>query len=237
MFHSCQLSSEQAAMFQLAKTLHVLAVGLWFGMAVIFSLPVALSLFATFERLTEDEQRPAWLPLPDLYDKDPRAWSSPPSGIAKPPFETVSDVRKEQGSRAAGAAVGPMFDWYFLLQGACAVVALATALPWSRAEPGVRAHRLRVIVLMLAFLTVLVGWPLERKVSELRGPRNEATDALLQAAPDIPESVYREAVEARQAFGMWHGFSTTLNLGTIALVTVAMALAARLPNGRMKAEG
>jgi hypothetical protein len=28
---------------------------------------------------------------------------------------------------------------------------------------------------------------------------------------------------------MWHGISTTLNLGTIILVTVAMALAAHLP--------
>jgi hypothetical protein len=33
---------------------------------------------------------------------------------------------------------------------------------------------------------------------------------------------------------MWHGISTTLNLGTIALVTVAMALAARLPQAKSK---
>jgi hypothetical protein len=125
-----------------------------------------------------------------------------------------------------------MFDLYFLLQGVCAVIALATALPWSRAEPGVRAHRLRVGVLILALATVLVGWPLERKVSELRGPRNAATDALLQAAPDISESLYREAVEARKRFGAWHGVSTTLNLGTIALVTIAMAQVARLPTPR-----
>jgi hypothetical protein len=216
-------------MVQLGKTLHVLAVGLWFGMALFFSFPVALSLFATFERSTEHEQRPTWLPLPALYDKDPLTWTPPPPG-AKKPFESVSDVRKEQGSRVAGAAVGPMFDWYFLLQGACAVIALATAMPWARDESSVRVHRLRVIILMIAFLTILLGWPLERKVSELRGPRNDATDALLQAAPDISENLYRETVEARQAFGMWHGLSTTLNLGTIALVTIAMALAARLPH-------
>jgi hypothetical protein len=216
-------------MFQFTKTLHVLAVGLWFGMAVFFSFPVALSLFATFERISESRQRPAWFPRSELYATDPTTWTPPPAGIDKPPFETARDVEKEQGSRAAGAAVGPMFDGYFLIQGACAVLALGTALPWSRLEPGVRAHKLRVAALILAFLTVLAGWPLQRYVSELRGPRNEKTDVLLQAAPTIPENVYREAVAARRAFGMWHGISTTLNLGTIALVTVAMGLAALLP--------
>ena len=215
-------------MFQLTKTLHVLAVGLWFGMAVFFSFRVALSLFATFERISEAQQRPAWFPRSELYATDPATWTPPPADIAKP-FETVRDVEKEQGSRAAGAAVGPMFDGYFLLQGACAVLALGTALPWTRVEPGVRAHQLRVAVLVLAFITVLAGWPLEHYVSELRGPRNEKTDALLQAAPNISENVYREAVAARKAFGMWHGISTMLNLATIMLVTVAMGLAARLP--------
>jgi hypothetical protein len=215
-------------MFQLSKTLHVVAVGLWFGMTVFFSFPVALSLFATFERVAEQEPRPEWFPSSPQYDKDPSTWTPPPVGI-KPPFATAADVRKEQGSRAAGAAVGPMFDWYFLLQGACAVVALAMALPWSRIEPGVRAHRLRGVVLVFAFLTVLVGWPLERKVSDLREPRNAATDALLRAAPNISDSHYRDAAEARKAFGTWHGISTTLNLATLLLVLAATMLAARLP--------
>ena len=215
-------------MFQLTKTLHVLAVGLWFGMAVFFSFPVALSLFATFERVAEEDPRPVWFPRATLYDTDPRGWTPPSAGVAKP-FETIQDVRKEQASRAAGAALGPMFDWYFLVQGACAVVALTAALPWSRVEPGARVHRLRVVILILAFVTVLVGWPLERKVSELRGPRNAATEAVLQAAPSISADLYCHAAEARRAFGMWHGFSTMLNLGTIALVTIVMALAARLP--------
>jgi hypothetical protein len=222
-------------MFQLTKALHVLAVGLWFGMAVFFSFPVALSLFATFERVAEQEPLPDWFPNSPLYDKDPSTWTPPPAGV-KPPFATAADVRKERGSRAAGAAVGPMFDWYFLLEGACAVVALATALPWSRIEPGVRAHRVRVGVLILAFLTVLAGWPLERKVSELREPRNAATDALLRAAPDTSEGLYREAGDARRAFGTWHGVSTTLNLATILLVMAATALAARLPNTSIRGD-
>jgi acyl phosphate:glycerol-3-phosphate acyltransferase len=221
-------------MFQFTKTLHVLAVGLWFGTAVFFSFPVALSLFVTFQRVADEDPRPAWFPRASLYDTDPRGWSPPPAGIANP-FDTIRDVHNEQASRAAGAAVGPMFDWYFLVQGACAVVALSAALRWSRAEPDVRVHQLRVALLILAFSTVLVGWPIERKVSELRGPRNATTDVLLQAAPSIPDDVYRAAVEARRAFGMWHGFSTTLNLGTTAIVTLVMALAARLPNSPLVA--
>jgi hypothetical protein len=37
------------------------------------------------------------------------------------------------------------------------------------------------------------------------------------------------AESARAEFGRWHGYSLLLNLLTVLLVTVAMALAARLP--------
>jgi hypothetical protein len=216
-------------MVQLTKSIHVLALGLWFGTAVFFSFVVAFSLFGTFDTIAQQEPRPVWFPLAPLFNQDPTTWTNSTGGSQKPIFETAADVRKEQGTRAAGWAIGPMFDWYFLFQGVCGVLALATALPWSRVEPHVRAHKLRVIVLLVAFATVVGGWPLERAVSALRGPRDETTDALLRAAPAIPESVYQKAVDARQTFGAWHGFSTLLNLSTVALVTVGMALAARLP--------
>jgi hypothetical protein len=221
---------EVPGMRQFTKTIHVLAVGLWFGASVFFSFPVALSLIQTFE--TEGKKpgsdRPPWFPLPARYNQDPATWNVPDS---EPPlFQSAEDVRKEQGVRAFGVAVGPVFGWYFLLQGICGFLALGTALPWSRAEPGVKAHRLRVLVLLLALVTVLAGWPLEKFVSGLRGPRNEATDALLKAAPDVPKSVYDEAVASRRAFGTWHAVGLFLNFGTIALVTVGMALTARLPN-------
>jgi hypothetical protein len=217
-------------MLQLTKTLHVLAVGLWFGMAVFFSFPVALSLFATYERIAQQEPRPVWFPTGHEYDQDPGAWNySPSADESRRIFQGAANVRREQGVRAAGAAIAPLFDWYFLFQGACAILALITALGWPRAEPHVRAHRLRVIVLLVAFATVAAGWPLERQVSALRVPRDAATDALLQAAPNISAAVYEQAAAARSAFGAWHGVSTLLNLGTIALVTVAMALTARLP--------
>jgi len=107
---------------------------------------------------------------------------------------------------------------------------LLTALRFLSAKPAAKVHKARLIVLILANLLMLAGLGLERKVSRLRGPRNDLTDKLLQAAPDIPAELYREAVAARQAFGMWHGISTLLNLSTIILVTIAMALAARLPS-------
>jgi hypothetical protein len=214
-------------MLQLSKTLHVLVLGFWFGMAVFFSFPVALLLLKTFEGIAQREPRPSWFPLTLEFQQDPAAWKGP--ATQKPLFENAQQVRKEQGTRAAGAAVGPLFDWYFLLQGACGVLTVATALPWSRSQPHVRAHRVRVIVLLLALVTVVAGWPLERMVSALRDERNKATDALLQTAPDIPDSVYAEAVDARATFGRWHFYSLMLNFGTITLVTVGMALTARLP--------
>ena len=49
----------------LARVLHVLAVGLWFGMGVFFTAVVAFSLFGSFERLAEETARPLWFPLAD----------------------------------------------------------------------------------------------------------------------------------------------------------------------------
>src|SRR6516164_5491862 len=108
-------------MFSLAKVIHVLAVGLWFGAGMFFTFVVGLSLFDTFEKETARpaDQRPFWLPVPPELEK------SPPSARFPDP------LRKEQGSRIAGAAVGPMFRPYYILQVACGELALLTALAWS----------------------------------------------------------------------------------------------------------
>src|SRR5262249_54505990 len=93
----------------------------------------------------------------------------------------------------------------------------------------------------LALATVVLGWPLERKLSELRVERNEASDAYLfnKASRDSKPHVQAAAVGAnfkaeadtlRAEFARWHLYSLVLNLGTVLLVTVAMALAAQLPN-------
>jgi acyl-phosphate glycerol 3-phosphate acyltransferase len=203
---------ETTAMQLLAKTIHVLALGLWFGAAVFFSFVVAPSLFASFEAAAElpRDQRPVWFPAAERF--------------------TGETVRKEQGTRAAGFAVGPLFAYYFLLQGICGFTAVLTALGWSRAEPGSRVHRLRLLVLLAALMTVLVGWPLERKVTELRAERHDAADAALKAPQDTQLAAL--AQEKRAEFGRWHLYSLGLNLLTILLVGVGMALAARLPTDR-----
>jgi acyl-phosphate glycerol 3-phosphate acyltransferase len=207
---------ESPAMTQLAKILHLLAVGLWFGTVVFFTLAGLLE-FQTFEQLTAApaQERPAWLPVPAPYDKE-----LPMEGFPRP-------LRKEQGSRLFGAVVGPLFPWYHGIQIGCALVALVTALAWVR--PGARVHRARVWVLVAGLTSVLVGWWLYYKVEDLRVKRNGPTDAVL-AAPAPPGPLLLQAAEARAAFGQWHGYSLVHNLLTLALVTTSMVLAASLPS-------
>jgi acyl-phosphate glycerol 3-phosphate acyltransferase len=211
------------AMDLLTKTLHVLAVGLWFGMAVFFSFPVALALFDSFESVAQSNQRPSWFPLPPEYKQ--------------------ADLQKEQGTRAAGYAISPMFDQYFLWQGICGFVAALTALSWKRAEAGKRVHGIRIAVVLLAVTTVVLGWPIERTVSQLRQDQNGLADRLLdkiRGAPAIADTAARQDVERARAdydakhheFVVWHLWSLLLNMVTVLLVTITMALAAQLPPHR-----
>src|SRR5262249_20062954 len=139
-------------MTTLSKILHTLTVGLWFGSAVFFSLVVAPTLFSRFEMLAVQP--------PELH----KWWFESRIDLSKP---ELADFRTEQGSRAAGVAISPMFDWYFLLQGVCGVVAMATALRWSMADPASKVHRWRSVLLIAAVATVVIGWPLERYVHVL----------------------------------------------------------------------
>jgi Na+-driven multidrug efflux pump len=129
-----------------------------------------------------------------------------------------ADFDKEMGTRLAGVAVGPLFDWYFPLQIMCGFLAVTTGLAFSQVEPSRRLHRVRNLVLLLAILTVVVGWLVSDYVGELRLERYSSN-------PTVAES-------AKAAFGAWHGISLTLNMVTIGLVTVATALAAQLPQNR-----
>lgn len=174
---------DSSTLRMLARVLHVLAMSLWFGGGVFFSLVAAPQLFATFQSFIN--ARPEYLPLP-------------------------TDLNEDRANRLAGAAVGPMFPPYFALQGACGLVALATALAFARREPESRVHRVRFVVLAIAMAGVLAGWPLVAKVSELR--------------------VARYADESlRGAFGMWHGISLLLNFVVLGLVGIGAALVAALP--------
>lgn len=205
-------------MYALARVLHVSSVGLWFGTAVFFSFVVGLTLFATFERLSSlpREQRPLWLPLPDVLDRD------------RPSPAFPDPLRKEQGSRLAGAAVGPMFLWYYGLQVACGVVALLTALAWTGAG---RAGWFRVGVIALALAGAGLGWWVERQVEGLRVVRSATSDAVLEGRAPATEA---DAIRAE--FGRWHTISLGLNLLTVGLVLIALVLAAFLPAPRGAAD-
>ena len=206
---------ETSTVSTLGKTLHVLSLGLWSGTGVFFTFFVALPVFGAFEALAERPKnlRPHWFPLPDLY-----AGKSPGPRFPDP-------LRREQGARAAGAAVGAVFGYYYGVQVACGAVAAVTALGW-RSRGG--AHTLRAWVLLAALSLAAAGWGVQRFVEGMRLSRNERTDiALLTSPPDSAQ--IRAAEEARAEFDRWHGMSVVLNLATLALATVGMALAARLP--------
>ena len=203
---------EHLLMQQFNKSIHLLVLGLWFGMSVFFTFVAAPSLFNTFEKLGESKKRESWFPRPMMYnDVKDLAINAP----------------KEQGTRAAGYAVGPIFLWYFAIQGICGFIALATALAWMNVNDGSRVHRWRVNVIIAAVALVLIGWPLERHVSELRLPRNANMEQYLLAPADEEREEAMRA--ARSEFGMWHGFSLLANLGAIACVTIALAMAGNLP--------
>lgn len=190
-------------MLSLLRVTHVLAVALWFGSVAFFTV-AGLLIFQSFQDISAlpADQRPLWLPLPELYSGES------PDGFPNP-------LRLEQGSRAAGIAVGGIFPFYYATQAGCGVVALLTALALGRGDEG-RGHGVRVILCGLALATVLGGWWLERRVAELRVPRNELTDQAL-ASPST--GLVAEAREARATFGRWHGFSLIQNFVTLALAT------------------
>jgi len=210
---------ETTTMLILIKTVHVLALGLWFGSVVFFTFVVGLSLFSTFEEWSNKPaaERPLWLPLPPEYAKD-----RPSEQFSKP-------LCKEQGSRVAGAAVGPMFTWYFGIQAVCGLLALATASSFccGTASSGT-IDKVRMAVLLLGVLSVGAGWWLEREVEARRVPRNELSDEVLKSAAPTAEQV-QQASAARADFGRWHLYSLMANFLTLILVTIAMALAAQLP--------
>jgi hypothetical protein len=202
-------------MFSVVKIVHVLAVGLWFGAGLFFTFAVAPLLFITFEKetATPPAERPFWLPAPPELEKS-----------AKDPM-FPAPLRKEQGSRIAGTAVGPIFFPYYILQAVCGALCLLTALVWYGAGA---LHRRRVVVLLLALAGVAAGWWIEREVEALRTKRAEARDVFLKS--DAPSA--EQEVAARDAwveFAVWHNRSLTANFSTLALVTVAMGMAAFLP--------
>ncbi len=208
---------ETPAMLHLSKILHVLSLGLWFGTVIFFSFVVGLNLFETFERIAAEApaEREVWFPMWNAYDGP-----SPDPAFPDP-------LRKEQGTRAAGVAIIPLFRWYFGIQAICALLATATA--WSWVRKGVAGvHINRACVLLAALVSVVMGWQLMRGVEVVRKLRNDAFDGMVRQSLPNDEEV-RTAVEARQMFARFHLYSLGLNMVTVLLVTIAMAQAAYLP--------
>lgn len=205
-------------MLHFSKILHVLALGLWFGTVIFFTFVVGLNLFGTLEAVAAEPpaDRPLWFPVWDSYDG-----KSPDPVFPEP-------LRKEQGTLAAGVAIHPLFQGYFAIQAVCALLATATALAWRNAGSE-RGHRLRLVILLAALLTVGIGWWLDRVVEEMRVPRNDTFKAMVSHSPPREADV-NAAVAARKTFVQWHLYSLGLNMLTVLLVTIAMAQAAYLPS-------
>ncbi len=149
-------------MFLFTKTVHVLALGLWFGSVVFFSLSGYL-IFEEFKKevaaAEQKHQWPGWFVLPE---------DAPDLATTKLP-ELLS---KERASRAFGVAVSPLFAWYFGIQMVCAFLSYGTALSWQKGREKDKVQSWRAWLLLVALLCTLAGWWLEGKVSDLREPRN-----------------------------------------------------------------
>jgi acyl-phosphate glycerol 3-phosphate acyltransferase len=208
---------ESPAMLTFTKTIHVLALGLWFGSVVTFTF-IGASLFDTFIKLTAEAERPFWLPVPAQLEKEP------------PSKRFYEPLRREQGSRIFGKAVGPLFVPYFGLQTVCGLLAAGTALGWSRSYP-TKLHKARTLILLLAVATIAAGWWLDFEVNARRDVRESTSDAVLTNVSWSNARLLAEADAAREDFGRWHTYSLIANFLTLVLVTSAMALAAQLPAG------
>jgi len=214
-------------MLLFTKIVHVLAVGLWFGTTIFFTFVVGLSLFHTFWTLSDSDPRPGWFPLAHLYDTDPATWTG---SRETPVFKDTKELRREQGSRVAGAAVEPLFQWYMLIRIVCAMLAMVTALSWFILKTSGRTLRLvRVVVLGTAFMSMAWGAYLEQQVHFLRETRDRTTDAVLFQAPNVSADTMTAAATARENFARLHFYSLMASFLTVLLVTIAMGLAACLP--------
>lgn len=181
----------------LLRVLHVLALGFWFGGAGFFNFIVAPTHNRTFKEvvLTAPNDRTAGQPLV--------------------PLGTPQETKEQLASALFGAAVGPVFPQYFLMETICGTIAFVTALAWWNADGGRRVHRIRVLVVGLALVSVLIGWPISDHVADLRIARLSADRAAAEAA--------------KAAFVGWHFVSLGLSVATVALAGVGLALASRLP--------
>ena len=97
----------------------------------------------------------------------------------------------------------------------CGYVAVATGFSLALDEPSRKVHRMRNLILLMALTTVAIGWLVADYVAVLRIERYSP----IQSVADHAKSI----------FAAWHGVSLTLNMITIALVTIGLAMATQMP--------
>lgn len=136
------------------RSLHILALGLWFGGAAFFNFGAATAIFASFKDVVNA----------GASDRTAYQQIIPP--------DAPQERKDALASALAGSAVGPVFPRYFAMQAVCGVVALVTALSWWH-RGGV--HRKRALVIAFALATVAAGWPISEEVTRVR---------LLRFSPD-----------------------------------------------------
>jgi len=217
----------------IARAIHVLALGTWFGAMVMFNFIVApTQFFEAFPAVVESapSDRTAYLPITAGANEE---------------------QKKQLATALAGSAVGTVFPKFFRLQATCAVLALITALGWWRcngqtwsghsvtgrvriregerqseaaSESGHgatgphrtgRVHRWRVIVLVIALATIAIGWPISSKVSALRVERFHPDASIADAA--------------KASFSEMHMISLWLSMLSALLVGIGLAMAAKMP--------
>jgi acyl-phosphate glycerol 3-phosphate acyltransferase len=176
---------EKPLMGKLARIVHVMTLGFWFGGVAFFTFVATPIIFQSFERLVENQNasRTDWMPA----------------------------ITKLQASQLSGIAVSNIFPWYFLLQGVCGLLALATTFRIGVSKPFSRLEIWRLVVLVAGVATVLIAFPLSQKIEGLRAARATGDEA------------------ARAAFASWHLVSLLLNFVTVTLAGVALGMAAFLP--------
>ena len=133
----------------LSRVIHVMAVGMWFGGAVMFNFVSAPLIFGSFTQVV------AGSPSDRTAGVDIAA-------------NTTTEQKADLASALAGSAVGPIFPKFFAIQAVCATLAVFTAFGWRQLG---KAHRWRFNILVIAALAVAAGWPISNKVSALRVER------------------------------------------------------------------
>ena len=145
----------------IVRSLHILALGLWFGGAAFFNFVAAVPIFDSFKQVVNagPSDRTAHQQI-----IDPNAPQEKKDALA---------------SALAGSAVGPIFPRYFAMQAVCGLIAFFTAMSWWYAG---KLHRRRVYVIGIAVLIVSAAWPLSNYVSDLRLQRFYATESIRESA-------------------------------------------------------